>query len=655
MKQHVNLLLLLLIVLVGMVLRFMGFFEIPMMHDELSALNRLRFNTFGELIDKGVKVDGHPAGIQIFLYYWTKLGTSDWFIKLPFLLWGLASIVLAYSIGKKWFSSIAGLLVATYIATLQFSVMYSQIARPYISGLFFSLLMVWFWTRYFVEKEQKKSVLVSLVLSAVACCYNHHFSLLFAFIVGITGLFFLTKETVKPYFVALIAVFILYIPHLKIFFYQLGVGGLDWVASPKNSFIKDHIQYIFHYNSIVYGSVFIIALCGFVLSKDSFKNGNKLRLVALSWFFIPILTGFFYSIYVKPLIQHSMLIFSFPFLLILLFSFKDIAFKFKLLLIGSALTINIWTLVENREHYTIFYKQPFNAFADFTKHFLAHYEIENIEQEVEIINGENRKYIAHYFSKELPKVAFTSLYKKPMSALEFRKHIEAANKTYLIAGNIPLAYLPIVREYYPHVVNEEAGFTHEHYIFSKTELQLEDATIFSYPIFTENMNYGAQAQPSIEKWTNVKQIKEETGEFICIVDEGIEWGPTFDTPLLDIISNPNLNELKKRHNFVNIGLGFKSEKLPKGEIVCEISKNGNILDRRSASLSIFYDEQKQDQWQKAYLSIRLTDIFKREHELKDTQLKVYFWNKNKASILLNDFQIEVRVGNPHVYALVEHF
>jgi len=532
-------------------------------------------------------------------------------------------------------------------------VMYSQIARPYISGLFFSLLMVWFWTRYFVEKERKTSVLIGWVLAAVACCYNHHFSLLFSFIVGFTGLFFLTKETIKPYFVSLIAILVLYIPHVEIFFYQFTSNqGLSWLAPPKNSFLIDHIQYIFHYHPLVYIGTFILALCGFTLSKASFKSGHKLRLVALFWFLTPLLVGFFYSIYVKPVIQHSMLIFSFPFLLILLFSFKDISLKFKVLLIISALSINIWTLIEKREHYTIFYNQPCNTFADFTQEFVENFGINDIDEEVDIIHGENRKYISHYLSKAVPTASFTSLFKKPLSPIEFRKRIEKENKPYLIVGNIPLAYLSIVREYYPFVINEERGFTYEHYIFSKRERYMENATLFSYWHFKDKMD----CEKISSKWSKIKQRTKEKGEFVCIVDNETEWGPTFETSFRNLLEAPYIDRFKNnRQDFINIGLDFKSKQFPKGEIVCEISKNGKTLDWRSVSLSSFYDIQRPNQWQKAYLSLRLIDIFKQENALKDAQIKIFYWNKHKEYILLDNFSIEVRRGNPYVYALMERF
>ena len=65
--------LLIFILLCAAILRFYQFETAPFTHDELSALLRTNFSNFQELIAKGVAIDGHPAFIQVFLYYWTKL------------------------------------------------------------------------------------------------------------------------------------------------------------------------------------------------------------------------------------------------------------------------------------------------------------------------------------------------------------------------------------------------------------------------------------------------------------------------------------------------------------------------------------------------------------------------------------------------------
>jgi len=115
-------LLLVLIVLVGSVLRFWDYDNIPYMHDELSALSRLQFDNFTDLIREGVMLgDTHPAGVQVFLYYWTAfVGTSEILVKLPFIISGIFSIWISYLIGKLWFDGTTGLLTAVYISSLQF-------------------------------------------------------------------------------------------------------------------------------------------------------------------------------------------------------------------------------------------------------------------------------------------------------------------------------------------------------------------------------------------------------------------------------------------------------------------------------------------------------------------------------------------------------
>ena len=147
---------LLLIIFVAAIVRFYRFTDIPFMHDEFSAVFRTNFLSFQELIEKGVKPDGHPAGIQVFLFYWIKIfGSTEWVVKLPFTVMGIFAILLVYLVAKKWYNETVGLISAAFIASIQYTVMYSQIARPYISGLFFSLLMVHYWSRL-IDPNLKK-------------------------------------------------------------------------------------------------------------------------------------------------------------------------------------------------------------------------------------------------------------------------------------------------------------------------------------------------------------------------------------------------------------------------------------------------------------------------------------------------------------------
>ena len=63
-KKHIGILI---ILSIAIILRFYHLFDIPFTHDEFSTLFRTNFSSFSELIEKGVKIDGHPAGLQFFV------------------------------------------------------------------------------------------------------------------------------------------------------------------------------------------------------------------------------------------------------------------------------------------------------------------------------------------------------------------------------------------------------------------------------------------------------------------------------------------------------------------------------------------------------------------------------------------------------------
>ncbi|MCH8317636.1 MAG: glycosyltransferase family 39 protein [Bacteroidetes bacterium] len=159
LKNNVHESFLIIILVLGSWLRFHHYGEMSLANDELSALYRLNFDTFGDLIDKGVKPDGHPAFVQVFLYYWIKLsGISEYALRFPFVIAGIVSIWLVYLIGCRWFNKTTGVFAALSISFLQFTVYYSQLARPYSLGLLFSLLTVYFWTEILFTNNSKNKI-----------------------------------------------------------------------------------------------------------------------------------------------------------------------------------------------------------------------------------------------------------------------------------------------------------------------------------------------------------------------------------------------------------------------------------------------------------------------------------------------------------------
>ena len=173
-RNNGDTIILLFILMLGTVLRIYRLQDIPFTHDEFSALFRTRFDSFADLINQGVKIDTHPAGIQVFMYYWVKLfGEGEVAVKIPFIFFGILSVYLIYRLGREWFNPLVGLISAACFSCMEYTIMYSQIARPYISGLMLVLIMVLAWTRYLFRPGKHQYMhLGVLVLTGSLCTYN---------------------------------------------------------------------------------------------------------------------------------------------------------------------------------------------------------------------------------------------------------------------------------------------------------------------------------------------------------------------------------------------------------------------------------------------------------------------------------------------------
>src|SRR5688572_3815762 len=103
-EKRIHLAFLILILVLGALLRLHQINSTSYSKDELSALIRLDYPNLSTLVKEGVKGDGHPAGVQVFLFYWVKAaGTSEWAVRLPFIFCSIAAIFLIWFLGKEWF------------------------------------------------------------------------------------------------------------------------------------------------------------------------------------------------------------------------------------------------------------------------------------------------------------------------------------------------------------------------------------------------------------------------------------------------------------------------------------------------------------------------------------------------------------------------
>ena len=503
-----------LIIMVAAFLRFWDFTSLPFMHDEFSAIFRAQTSSFKELLEKGVLPDAHPPGVQTLLFFLIKyFGVSEPVLKFPFLLMGVGSVIFVYLIAKKWFGYASAVLSAALIAVLQYNIFYSQIIRPYETGLFFSLGSVYFWTKVVFDEKVTLKSWIWFVIFVAANGYMHAFTVFLDILMGITGLFFIKKERRNKYVGAGIVAFLLFLPGFIIFWQQLKRGDIGgWLGKPDFGFLLKYFEYIFHYSGFFASVVLLTAV---YLSRKSFngdKKSVKFRWIAAGWFLATFFTAFLYSLLRTPVIQFSTLYFVFPFFVMLLFSFVGKT-NIRLLILAVSVIIfsGLTTLVLDRKHYNLMYHQGFDEIPALV---IKDLEKSEINSTAVILQAPETKMFDYYFEKYGSRPDYFGL-ERACDIPAALNYVKSKNPEQIIIGladYAPFTFLEVMKNYFPYVEKRKTSQNMEYWLLSKKNNNFPKASgmekilaLDSSFVMSENEQYkgGFTILPDTLKFTDL--------------------------------------------------------------------------------------------------------------------------------------------------------
>jgi hypothetical protein len=618
MKKHT--IILLFIIGLGIILRLYGIWHFPFTHDELSVISRLHFDTFSDLIQQGVKIDGHPAGIQVFLWLWIKLfGISEISLRLPFIVMGISCIPLMYILTKKWFNATAGLFAAGVIAVSQYTICFTTIARPYIAGLFFVLLLLIVWSKMVFNKEYRWQNIILFGILAAACAYIHQFSMLVAFLIAIVGLFFTKKQTIFKYLLSCLLAICLYAPHLPVLLYQISLGGIGgpdgWLAPPKPRFTLYYFQYLFHYSWITFLITALALILSSKLNKEQWKR-NKIKIgVALLLFITPFAIGYLYSLYVNPVIQFSVLIFSFPFLLLVAVSFIDSTINIrKIVSLFLLLAVMTYSLIVTREHYKVSAMQWYELSVSKSMEWIE----KKGKNNVDCMLNMSVSFVKYYEEKNGVSIDNKLYSNFPCDDFSFMQKIETLESDYLVVAGLTDTQIEIIKHFYPVLLEYIPCFTSEIYVFARRGAGIEGMQKINYEEYTWNEPVPAEH------------------EFI---------------PLKEC----NLSEICPSR-FTKILLSFEyqcSDSTANYALVLQTSYKGTIADWRCVKPSDFFI--KEGDIYRSFLPFRYELLVKDSKRIPHYSVKIFLWNIDKT----DDVQpvrcsISTCNDNPYIYGLGEN-
>ena len=613
-SKRMDYILLGIILLVAAVLRLWKLGQVPFMHDEFSAMTRLGYDSFRELIRQGVAPDAHPAGVQVFLYYWAKVvGWNAFWVKLPFVLMGIGSIYLIYIIGRQWFNRKVGLLSAAFFAISEFTVFYSQLARPYAAGLFFVLLQVYFWNRVLFDvKKPSPWLWVGFALSSWLAAMMHAFSIAQAGLIFLTGLFFLSKERRKAYWLSGLGALLLFSPNLPIFYRQLffngGVGG--WLSAPKSSFLFDFLQYTMNYDYLFMFVTGVIVVLPFILGHYE-RRKNAMRFVGLAWFLVIFLLAYIYSLMREPIIQFSTLLFCYPFLIIVAFSFfttrtlspiQAVAAVLSLLFVGVA------SLINTRQYYRNMYHQGYDQIAVEMQEDEGQYG-----GQVRFATWTGIREAAEYY-QEPTGIENRIVFDRDNSLVDFNRWLDEHGETPLLgfgwtdyAG--PVWEVTAVGNY-PYLIEKKDWFTSRYLTLSKTP--------------TEGAQY----------------LLNELSTDSCCYVEGQEWGQACSF---------SCDSLPKDVEALGVVVQFHNE-VEANQCVAVIE----VHDATTDSLLLWHSSLPEDgHFLPGNHAVADAIIFSEDFKPEGKYIKAYLWNQGKKPLIVTKLSYYYTKKSPVLTGLYE--
>jgi len=576
------------LLLVAGALRFHHLGAIPYFNDELSALSRLDFSSLSELIEFGIKPDGHPALTQLFLYFWTNVfGTSETVVRFPFILAGMGALVLFYHVQLRTFGRTPANVFLAIMGAGQLFVFDSVMARPYAFGLLFTAMTAYGRSYFFAKEKAGIGSVILLGGSLALAAYTHYFAALTAGLIYLTGLFPLRPKSIKAYLSAGLLAVLLYLPHLSIFLTQISSGGIGgpegWLDQPELMDFADFTLSAIGFNQVIFAAL----MAGLILGV--FRSKSRSFYEFLLWPVLVFAIGWSYSTFRNPVMHEQTFVFVLPFVFMAATSItrernRIISTSLPLIVAG----ILVWTLVYERNHYQTMEAQLFAWAGKMTKAYPE--AVHNFSS--------NPDYIRFYNDAYEPDSAILSSLKNP------------AVSGYLSDGTDYVADI-LAEKRFPRIVEQKNGFTFL------------------------GMHLG-KGVPN----------KGEYGSFL-MDEEGSLRSEQEYLPLLDL--NLSGDGLNFGHEII---AHVKIDSLPPEDLhlVFDLKKGDENIYWSAAKFSEIGVAWR-NEFYLAH-GLLLWNVFDSRKEMEGCVLKIYLWNPSKEVFYISYKEVYRRNENPNRYGLL---
>ena len=327
---------LVLVIVCAALLRFWGLDFSSLWTDELESWRQSSQPTLSGVI-RELRWDVTPPAYFALLHYVIRyLGDSEWLLRLPSALAGIASVPAIYILGKALYTTREGLIGAAILTVSWAPIAYSQEARFYGLLLLLGIILFYYWLHLMMTFEADGKLPVTVffgyVITAVGVCYTHYFGLQLVVLqaLGFIALFVCRPPVLAKIGALYVVIFLAYLPWLATFFAQVEAHTNSWI--PESTFLHalaGFAGFAFHVDwRIVWILVIPAYACAAVAGlRMLYREGRSYSARALVfssggllilWAAVPFLAAFVQSVLLAPVMINRYFILLLPAVYLLL-------------------------------------------------------------------------------------------------------------------------------------------------------------------------------------------------------------------------------------------------------------------------------------------------------------------------------------------------
>ena len=257
-----------LILVVAILTRFVGLELQSLRNDELASWAQSNYETFAEVVERGVGPDPHPPGFQFLVWLVEQhIGDSAAQLRAPSAVAGVFAVLVMFLLGRQLWGNREGLTAAALTALSSAAIYYSQDARAY-SLLFLSSAGSSYFLWRLIENLHEngpveRGVVLGYILTSAAACYLHYFGLVLfavqiAYLCGVSVVGRRWSRLIVG-LVTLGAVALLYLPWWPGFIDDLTARKApDWIVPPGKLFPVHLLNFFLNRSMLLVSAAFLL-------------------------------------------------------------------------------------------------------------------------------------------------------------------------------------------------------------------------------------------------------------------------------------------------------------------------------------------------------------------------------------------------------------